>query len=119
VLQLRGEVVVGAGLAGVGVKVFFADGGSLEQLRATLTTIAETAEARLEELHEKVEEHESGVGAFPERLHINAIGLRFHLDHERSIGTWARWALDQTAEWKSTTDPGEWDHRRAYSHLPG
>ena len=101
------------------VKVFFADGGSLEQLRATLTTIAETAEARLGDLHEKVAEHERGEGAFPERLHINALGLRFHLDHERSIGTWARWALDQTAEWHSTTDPGDWDHRRAYPDPAG
>jgi PadR family transcriptional regulator AphA len=97
------------------VKVFFADGGTLEQLRTTLTSIAETADARLAELEAKVEENASGVVAFPERLHLNTIGLRFHLDHERSIGTWARWALDQTAGWRSTTDPGSWDYRQAVS----
>jgi PadR family transcriptional regulator AphA len=96
------------------VKVFFADGGSLTQLRATLTSIAETAEARLVVLDAKVEENRSGEVAFPERLHLNGLGLRFHLDHERAIASWARWALVQTEQWRSTTDPGPWDPDDAY-----
>ena len=95
------------------VKVFFADGGSLEQLRATLTTIAETAEARLVELDGKVAELAADDVPFAERVHLNALGLRFVLDHERSIARWARWALDQTEGWTSTRDAGGWDHRRA------
>jgi PadR family transcriptional regulator AphA len=91
------------------VKVFFADGGSLEQLRATLTSIAATADGRLEDLRGKVAEHEAGVSEFPERLHLNALSLRFLLDHEQAIAAWARWALDQTDGWASTTDPGPWD----------
>ena len=51
---------------------------------------------------------------FPERLPLNTIGLRFQLDHERTIGAWARWALDQTAEWRSPTDPGSWDYRKVF-----
>jgi PadR family transcriptional regulator, regulatory protein AphA len=97
------------------VKVFFADGGSLDQLRRTLTSVAETAESRLVELEDKVEQNRSGQVAFPERLHLNGLGLRFHLDHERLIAEWARWALEQTAEWASTTDPGTWDHTRTYA----
>jgi PadR family transcriptional regulator, regulatory protein AphA len=96
------------------VKVFFGDGGTLEQLRATLTSIAETADGHVAELEAKVEELGHGGVPFSERLHLNAIGLRFHLDHERNIGTWARWALEQTANWNSTTDPGRWDHRQAF-----
>ena len=96
------------------VKVFFADGGTLEQLRATLTSIAETADGRLAELEAKVEENASGDVPFPERLPLNTIGLRFQLDHERSIGAWARWALDQTAGWSSPTDPGSWDYRKVF-----
>lgn len=38
------------------VNVFFADGGSLEQLRANLTSIAETSEGRVAELEAKVGE---------------------------------------------------------------
>ena len=96
------------------VKVFFADGGTLEQLRRNLTTIAETADERVADLEAKVAQHVSGEVPFPERLHINSLGLRFQLDHERLIGTWARWALTQTAQWKSSTDPGSWDHLSSF-----
>jgi DNA-binding PadR family transcriptional regulator len=97
------------------IKVFFADGGSLEQLRATLTSIAETADARLTELDGKIAEFDRDDLPFPERVHLNKLGLRFVVDHERAIATWARWALDQTAEWVSTTDPGAWDHRQVFA----
>ena len=95
------------------IKVFFSDGGSVDQLRATLASIAETSEARLVELQAKVDENIKGDVAFPERLPINTIGLRFVLDHERSIAVWARWALEQIAVWRSPTDPGRWDYRAA------
>jgi DNA-binding PadR family transcriptional regulator len=95
------------------VKVFFADGGTLEQLRTTLVTIAETSDARAAELEAKFAQHLSGDVPFPDRLALNTIGLRFQLDHERLFGTWARWALDQTAEWRSPTDAGAWDFRQA------
>ena len=47
--------------------------------------------------------------AFPERQHLSSLGVRFHLDHEQLVADWARWALVQTEEWVSTTDPGDWD----------
>lgn len=97
------------------LKIFFADGGSIEQLHATLTSIAETAEDRLAELEGKVIEFGSADAQFPERLHLNAIGLRFHIDHERGIAGWARWALEQTSTWPSTTDPGGWDPEHAFA----
>ena len=100
------------------VKVFFSDGGSLEQLRATLRSIASTAEARLAELEQKVDELSEDTPPFVERVHLNALGLRFVVDHERGIASWARWALDQTEGWRSTTDPGSWDRRAALSSRP-
>lgn len=95
------------------LKVFLADAGTLDQLRTTLAAIAETADARVAELEAKVVENASGEVPFPDRLHINTIALRFHLDHERSIGSWARWALEQSSGWVSATDPGGWDFRTA------
>jgi DNA-binding PadR family transcriptional regulator len=97
------------------VKVFFADGGTLDQLRATLRSIAETAEERTGELRAKVLENAIGDVAFPERLPINNLGLRFHLDHERLIAEWARWALEQIAGWRSPIDPGDWNHTDVFS----
>jgi PadR family transcriptional regulator, regulatory protein AphA len=96
------------------VKVFLADGGTLEQLRATLVTIAETADARRDQLRQNVEEALGPDTAFPERQHLNSLGVRFHLDHEQLVSDWARWALLQTEEWVSTTDPGGWDPRVAF-----
>ena len=96
------------------VKVFFADGGTLEQLRATLTAIAETSDERLTELQAKVDENASGAVAYPDRLPLNNLGLRFVVDHERVFGEWARWALEQTAQWRTPTDPGKWDYRSAF-----
>jgi PadR family transcriptional regulator AphA len=96
------------------VKVFFADGGTLEQLRTTLTRIAETADARVEELDEKFAEHAAGSVPFPDRLSINTVALRFQYEHERLVGQWARWANAQTAEWNSPTEPGSWDYHAAF-----
>jgi DNA-binding PadR family transcriptional regulator len=96
------------------VKVFFADGGTLEQLRATLTRIAEMADARVAELDEKFAEHASGDIQFPDRLAINTVALRFQHDHEQLIGDWARWAQAQIADWNSVTDPGPWNYYDAF-----
>jgi PadR family transcriptional regulator AphA len=95
------------------LKVFFADGGSLAQMRATLTSIADTAGQRLVELEAKAEENAAGDVAFPERLPINTIGLRLMIEQERTTQRWASWALEQVGQWKAPTEPGRWDYRNA------
>jgi DNA-binding PadR family transcriptional regulator len=96
------------------VKVFFADAGTLEQLRTTLTRIAETSDARVAELDGKFAEHASGEVPFPDRTALNTVALRFQYDHEQLIGDWARWARVQITDWHSVTDPGSWDVRNAF-----
>lgn len=96
------------------IKVFFADGGTLEQLRANLRAIAATADTRLAELGTKADELISGGAPFAARVHLNSLGLRFIIDHEQAVSSWARWALEQTAAWSSTSDPGSWDHRQVF-----
>ncbi len=95
------------------VKVFFADGGSLEQLQATLRDIAATSDARLADLEDKVLQNAQPEVPFPARRAINQVALRFQVDHERAIGGWARWALDQVDVWNSPTDPGTWVYRHS------
>ena len=85
------------------VKVFFADAGSIEQLRTNLARIAQTSDERMASLEEKRAEHESAAPAFPERLPLNVLALRFQLEHERVFGEWARWALEETASWETPT----------------
>jgi DNA-binding PadR family transcriptional regulator len=95
------------------VKVFLADGGSREALDRTLAEVQEQAEARLAELRSMIEDSRSGAYEFKQRLHLNALGLRFQLDHQEQIARWAAWAREQVATWPSTTDPGEWDWEAA------
>ena len=96
------------------VKVFFADGGTLEQLRETLDRIAATSDERVAELADKFAQHASGDIPFPERRALNTVALRFQYDHEQLIGDWARWARAQIADWRSPTDCGRWDFHEAF-----
>lgn len=100
------------------VRVFFADAGDLEALRATLTRTAEEAEERLTVLRAMITASDTPDYPFAERAHVNALGMRFQLDHHRLVADWARWALDQTGSWSSTTDPGDWDWHAALTERP-
>ncbi len=97
------------------VRVFFADGGDLEQLRATLQGFHLQAEGRLEVLRSMITALDDDEYDFRARLPINALGLRFQLDQHQAASAWAQWALDQIDEWNGVDDPGDWNWRRALS----
>ena len=87
------------------VKVFFADAGDLDQLRATLQGVVAEAEERVSAIAVLATEG----SPFPERGHISALGLPLALEQETAVLRWARWALEQVETWKDTRDPGDWD----------
>ena len=91
------------------VKVFFADGGTIDQLRATLVSIEGAARARIAELRSMIDEARTPSYEFTDRWPINALGLRFELDHEAQIAEWAAWAREQVATWRTPSDAGDWD----------
>jgi PadR family transcriptional regulator, regulatory protein AphA len=95
------------------VRVFFADGGTIDQLRATLEGVRADALERLAVLEQMVEEDEQPGYEFAGRLPINALGLRFSMDHQRHLAAWAGWALEQVGGWRSPTDAAGWDWRAA------
>lgn len=95
------------------VRTFFADGGTVEQLRTTLRSAAEAAEERHRAITAIFEAMEDDDYPFTTRRHINAIALRHGLDQQASHASWARWALTQVDSWTSTSDPGDWDWRSA------
>ena len=97
------------------VKVFFADGGTIEQLRETLDAIEAAARSRVAELRAMIEDARTPSYEFTARWPINALGLRFELDHEGQIATWAAWAREQVATWRSPSDAGDWDWEAALS----
>jgi PadR family transcriptional regulator AphA len=95
------------------VKVFFADGGDLDTLRRTLTEMSEAARNRLAELAAMAREEP----LFPQRRHLNALTIRLQQDVEEATVRWSEWALEQTASWASTDDPGRWDPQSVYTQL--
>jgi DNA-binding PadR family transcriptional regulator len=88
------------------LRVLFADQGSLEQLRHTLLAVAEQAAAARAEFaamgRQILLTHG---GAFPQRRHVNALGMRFMLDHYDHLAQWATWALAAIQTWDDTSTP--------------
>ena len=98
------------------VKVFFADGGTLAQLRTTIDHVEREATERRDALRGQIAER-AGEPAyeFAARWPINALALRFELDHNEAQIRWAQWAREQTATWRSPTDAPGWDWAAALS----
>jgi hypothetical protein len=99
------------------VKVFFADAGSLDQLRATIDAIEASARDRVAALGELVDRSLADGPVFPERRHISALTLRLQLTQETAVMEWTAWARKQLSSWASTTEPATWDDRAALTEL--
>jgi DNA-binding PadR family transcriptional regulator len=95
------------------VKVFFADGGELEALRHTLAEMGEAARTRLGVLAAMAREEP----LFPARRHLSAVTIRLSQDLEEATARWSEWALEQTATWPASDDPGDWDADSVYTPL--
>ncbi|MGH9133285.1 MAG: helix-turn-helix transcriptional regulator [Ilumatobacteraceae bacterium] len=97
------------------VKVFFADSGSLDQLQRTLDAVAADAESRHRQLEAMIDTTDEATSEFGPRLHVNALGLRFHLEYQELLARWAAWARVESSAWPSIADPGGWRWRDAVS----
>lgn len=90
------------------LKVFFADAGSRDALLATLDEIAADARDRLGRLDLMIDQALTEGARFPERVHLQALTLRQHVDAEMAVLDWATWATEQVTTWTTSTDPGSW-----------
>ncbi|MEL7207245.1 MAG: hypothetical protein AAGK32_03270, partial [Actinomycetota bacterium] len=99
------------------VRVFFADAGSLVQLRATIDELAAAARANLDQLQALIAAADDPDYRFPERRHINAIAMRFQLDYNRMVSEWGEWAMAQTDIWQDASHPGGWDWHTALTRI--
>jgi PadR family transcriptional regulator, regulatory protein AphA len=95
------------------VKVFFADGGTLDQLQATLDRIIAESEERVERLGDIV----ASGPMFPGRAHIIALCVRLQVEEELAVLRWARWARSAVAAWSAADDPGAWDSHAVMESL--
>ena len=90
------------------VKVFFADAGTIDQLRTTLDRIVAESTQRVSDLADNLD-----VGlaapAFPARMPLNVLVVRLQVEQELTVLRWATWARAEVDSWASVEDPGEWD----------
>jgi hypothetical protein len=72
-----------------------------------------------EDLLGQIEGGRAGDYEFASRRHINALALRYQLDHAGQTARWASWARAQVEQWPTTTDPGDWDWETAVGRGSG
>ena len=95
------------------LKVFFSDGGSLEQLETTLDRIEAEALEKVRQLGAMA----GKPALFPERAHISALCLELYLEQELTVLRWSRWARGQVASWESPRDPSSGDPATALAGI--
>ncbi|MDH4075002.1 MAG: PadR family transcriptional regulator [Acidimicrobiia bacterium] len=88
------------------VKVFFAEQGSLDGLRANLYAALEWAQDRQQANREASQSILDHGGPFPDRLAVIALVFAFKVEIGDVVARWANWALDVTADWPA--DPTQW-----------
>lgn len=86
------------------LKVFFADQGTPEQLRAQIATIRAWADEELRSGLGFVREYLESGGPFPERSHVIALVVRLLWVRTEAIRAWAEWAQDAAQSWPDVGD---------------
>jgi PadR family transcriptional regulator AphA len=81
------------------LKVFYADNGSTEDLRATLGHLRDWAHDQSVTNVEVGSRYVAGGGAFPERLPTLVLTSRFLDDYLELLDRWASWAEETIADW--------------------
>lgn len=87
------------------LKLFFADAGTLDQLRDILAGMADEARERLGRLAAMAAEPQE----YAHRAHLSALLLRLYTSQEAEVVRWSEWAQTQVDQWASAADAGEWD----------
>lgn len=86
------------------VRVFFAEQGTLDDLRAAIDSVRVEAEAAEREVAEMVRAYDGDGGPFPERLPVIALmGGLLHA-HRTALREWADWAEAEISSWQNTSD---------------
>lgn len=109
----RAALVKWLGASGVGVnieaeelvRVFFADQGDIAQLHAALRRIADEAmsdRARLAKIAAEMDSRD-----IQGRAGVNALSIKLVSDVQVAVENWAKWAIEETADWPAPTE--SWD----------
>ncbi|MGH8962587.1 MAG: PadR family transcriptional regulator [Jatrophihabitantaceae bacterium] len=95
------------------LKVFLAEHGGKKQLLDTLATIRAVADERGHELAGMSAEIALDGGRFPERVHVNALAMKYMVQVNELTARWARESEEVVHAWRSTASPGVAARERA------
>jgi len=87
------------------LKVLFSNNAPLAVLQQRLAEFADEAEASDEPWRTIAREYIEGQGAFPERIHVNALYWVLLDRWARLRADWARWAMAFVATWPNSGGP--------------
>jgi len=89
------------------LKVFLAEHAGKKQLTDTLARIRAAADERARELATMSGEVAADGGLFPERMHINALAMRYMVEANELTARWAAESEAVVRGWRNTVSPGE------------
>ena len=81
------------------IRVFFADGASPEDLRATLAAVGAQAGETLASLGVLAADTLSGEDDFPEPPATNAVALELWVRLHETVRDWSTWAQEEVQSW--------------------
>jgi PadR family transcriptional regulator AphA len=81
------------------IRVFFADGASPDDLRATLVAVGAQARGTLGALGELAGAQVTGADDFPERRATNAVALELWVRLHETVRDWSTWAQEEVEDW--------------------
>jgi len=85
------------------VRVFFAEQGSLDDLRQAIRSVRDEAVATELAVAQMVDTYAGDGGPFPERLHVIALMGKLLHSHREALRRWAEWAEAEIASWDGVT----------------
>lgn len=89
------------------LRVLFADQGGVGHLRRSLQATSAQAAARRAHFADMAAGILATGGEYPDRAHVNALGMRFMTAYFEQITAWADWALKEIDAWADTTAPAQ------------
>jgi PadR family transcriptional regulator, regulatory protein AphA len=87
------------------LRILYGNLGSKADLQAAIARVAADAEEAIAHFCRLGDEYARGDGAFPERIHVNALLLTLMVEQARAASSWAEWAAAEVESWEETATP--------------
>src|SRR5262249_8100873 len=91
------------------LKVFFAENGTLDDLRSSIRALHDEALATLEYFGQVADRYARAEGMYPQRFALTAMVARLLGEQQVATTRWAAWAEEVVSGWESTSaGTAEW-----------